>query len=102
MSNLFEFLSRIFRRFIPEVEPAEPTQMELLELTLDLGDKIEQNLAMFSFNLSRIGFKEDFEKDKIFVDQMSEWNQRVNFSQSSILDELKIMYQNNGRIVDGN
>ncbi len=99
MSNLFGFFSRIFQSFTREQK--EPTQAELLELTLDLGDDIEESLAMFSFNMSRLGFNDDFGKDQKFIDQMVEWNQRVNFSQASILDELKIMNQSKGRVVNG-
>lgn len=98
MNKLIEFFKSLFRA---EKEETEPTQSELLHLTLDLGDEIEAKLALFSFNLSRVDFKEEYKKDKIFLDQMIEWNQRVNFSQSSILDELKIMNQAQGRQLDG-
>lgn len=98
MNKLIEFFKSLFSA---KKEDPEPTQSELLHLTLDLGDEIEAKLALFSFNLSRIDFKEEYKKDQIFLDQMIEWNQRVNFSQSSILDELKIMSQAQEKVLDG-
>lgn len=98
MNKIIEFFKSLFS---VEKEEAEPTQSELLHLTLDLGDEIEAKLALFSFNLSRVDFKEEYKKDQKFLDQMVEWNQRANFSQSSILDELKIMSQAQGKVLDG-
>lgn len=83
-------LARFFKK---KQEPKELTPYEKLDAVVTKGIEIEDELSLFSVSLADLDFKKDYLRSETELNQLVEWNTRANFAYSSLLDELKIMYQ---------